>query len=119
MPLVSIIIPCHNSAPWLARAIDSALAQTVADKEIIFTDSGGIQEEAPTFQKPTLVMRENTERPEVIQAGCGKLVGTNPQTILAATSELLQNRTAYQKTSQTQNPFGDGHAAERIVSLLY
>jgi UDP-N-acetylglucosamine 2-epimerase (non-hydrolysing) len=64
-------------------------------------------------------MRENTERPEVIQAGCGKLVGTNPQNILAATSELLRSSAVYQKMSQTQNPFGDGHAAERIVSLLY
>ncbi len=86
---------------------------------LILTDSGGIQEEAPTFQKPVLVMRENTERPEVIQAGCGKLVGTHPQNILAATSELLQSTAAYQKMSQSQNPFGDGHAAQRIVSLLH
>jgi UDP-N-acetylglucosamine 2-epimerase (non-hydrolysing) len=84
--------------------------------EIIVTDSGGIQEEAPALGKPVLVTRDETERPEAIDAGTARLVGTASERIFAEASELLDDRAAYAKMSQAVNPFGDGHAAERIVA---
>jgi UDP-N-acetylglucosamine 2-epimerase (non-hydrolysing) len=84
----------------------------------ILTDSGGIQEEAPSFHKPVLILREVTERPEVIEAGAGKVVGTNQHRIVAEASRLLANRQAYQQMSSAPNPFGDGRAAERIAQIL-
>jgi UDP-N-acetylglucosamine 2-epimerase (non-hydrolysing) len=83
---------------------------------LILTDSGGIQEEAPTLGKPVLVMRDNTERPEAVAAGTAKLVGTDFETIVRETSRLLTDRSAYDAMSRAHNPFGDGHAAERIVA---
>jgi UDP-N-acetylglucosamine 2-epimerase (non-hydrolysing) len=85
---------------------------------LILTDSGGIQEEAPSFHKPVLVLRDVTERPEVIEVGAGKIVGTNRDRIVAETSRLLSDPAAYQAMSSTANPFGDGRAAERIVDAL-
>jgi UDP-N-acetylglucosamine 2-epimerase len=85
---------------------------------LILTDSGGIQEEAPSFGKPVLVLRQVTERPEVIEAGAGKLVGTGTLRILDEATLLLSDQAEYERMSRTENPFGDGHAAERIVSLL-
>ena len=85
---------------------------------LILTDSGGIQEEAPSFHKPVLVLREVTERPEVIEAGAGKIVGTNADRIVQEATQLLNDPAAYQAMSSAQNPFGDGHAAERIVQIL-
>lgn len=85
---------------------------------LILSDSGGIQEEAPSFQKPLLVLRETTERPEVVEAGCAKLVGTDPEVIFENASILLTDRAAYAAMSGKQNPFGDGSAADRIVELL-
>ena len=85
---------------------------------IILTDSGGIQEEAPSLNKPTLVMRDCTERPEGIAAGVVKLVGTKTETIVQATNELLQNEALYQRMSQAINPYGDGNASARIVDAL-
>ncbi|HLW36544.1 MAG TPA: UDP-N-acetylglucosamine 2-epimerase (non-hydrolyzing) [Chthoniobacterales bacterium] len=84
----------------------------------ILTDSGGIQEEAPALGKPILIMRDVTERPEVIESGCGRLVGTDVNNIADAASELLENRSAYEKMANRKDPFGDGRAAERIVNLL-
>jgi UDP-N-acetylglucosamine 2-epimerase (non-hydrolysing) len=84
----------------------------------ILTDSGGIQEEAPALGKPVLVMRDVTERAEVIESGCGRLVGTEVSNIAGAASELLKNRSAYEKMANVKNPFGDGRAAERIVNVL-
>jgi UDP-N-acetylglucosamine 2-epimerase (non-hydrolysing) len=87
---------------------------------IILTDSGGVQEEAPSLGKPVLVMREKTERPEAISAGTVKLVGMDEEVIVAETSSLLNNRKAYESMAQAVNPYGDGHAAERIVrAVLY
>lgn len=85
---------------------------------IVLTDSGGIQEEAPGLGKPVLVMRDTTERPEAVDAGTVKLVGTNYKTIVNNVSELLENKEAYEKMSKAVNPYGDGKACQRIVEYL-
>ena len=85
---------------------------------IILTDSGGIQEEAPAFGIPVLVLRETTERPEGIEAGTLKLVGTDPDQILREATRLLDDPSAYAEMARAANPYGDGNAAERIVSAL-
>jgi UDP-N-acetylglucosamine 2-epimerase (non-hydrolysing) len=85
---------------------------------LILTDSGGIQEEAPSFKKPVLVLRDVTERPEVIEAGAGRIVGTDVRRIVAETTRLLNNSAAYRAMSSAANPFGDGRAAARIVRIL-
>lgn len=85
---------------------------------LALTDSGGVQEEAPTFGKPVLVMRETTERPEGIAAGTAKLIGTDPATIIAEVSKLLDNPSAYNSMSRAHSPFGDGNAASRIAKVI-
>lgn len=85
---------------------------------LILTDSGGIQEEAPTLKKPVLVMREVTERPEVVELGLAKLVGTAPEAIIRETQHLLADSQAYEAMRLGLNPYGDGQAAQRIVQLL-
>jgi UDP-N-acetylglucosamine 2-epimerase (non-hydrolysing) len=85
---------------------------------LILTDSGGVQEEAPSLGKPVLVMRDNTERPEAITAGTAKLVGPHAQQIIQETCNLLDNDVLYAKMSHAANPYGDGKASERIVHLL-
>jgi len=85
---------------------------------LVLTDSGGIQEEAPALGKPTLVLREKTERPEGIAAGVLRLIGTDPARIVAEASRLLDDPVAYNEMAHAANPFGDGHAAERIVQAL-
>lgn len=85
---------------------------------LILTDSGGIQEEAPAFGIPTLVLRDVTERPEGVDAGTLKLTGTETAQITSEASLLLDNPSAYQAMSQASNPYGDGHAAERIVQEI-
>jgi len=84
----------------------------------VLTDSGGIQEEAPTFGKPVLVLRETTERPEGVEAGVARLVGVDRQRIVAGAVELLTSETAYWAMARGLNPYGDGHAAERIAAIL-
>jgi UDP-N-acetylglucosamine 2-epimerase (non-hydrolysing) len=86
--------------------------------DVVLTDSGGIQEEAPGLGKPVLVMRETTERPEALEAGTVKLVGTNYDNIVNEVSLLLDDRNYYEKMSKAVNPYGDGKACERIVSLI-
>ncbi|CAK9884448.1 MAG: UDP-N-acetylglucosamine 2-epimerase [Candidatus Erwinia impunctatus] len=86
---------------------------------LILTDSGGIQEEAPSLGKPVLVMRDTTERPEAIDAGTVRLVGTNSATIIDAVSDLLENESAYQKMSFSHNPYGDGTASQKIADAIY
>jgi UDP-N-acetylglucosamine 2-epimerase (non-hydrolysing) len=95
-----------------------ALVHLMKHAALVLTDSGGIQEEAPTFGKPVLVLREVTERPEGIEAGILKLVGTNTQQIVNEASSLLDDSAAYSRMAQARNPYGDGHAAERIVKSL-
>ena len=85
---------------------------------LLLTDSGGIQEEAPSFGKPVLVMRDTTERPEAIDAGTVKLVGTDPKTIVEQVLLLLQDDQYYQAMAKSHNPCGDGKAAGRIVDWL-
>jgi UDP-N-acetylglucosamine 2-epimerase (non-hydrolysing) len=80
-------------------------------------DSGGIQEEAPSLGKPVLVMRDTTERPEGIEAGTVKLVGTDKDAIINSTLQLLDNPSLYENMSKANNPYGDGKAAQRIVNL--
>lgn len=86
--------------------------------KLIITDSGGVQEEAPSLGKPVLVMRDTTERPEAVLAGTVKLVGTNVQRIVSETSELLDNKLAYDDMAKAHNPYGDGKACERIVNFM-
>ncbi len=84
----------------------------------ILTDSGGIQEEAPALGKPVLVMRKVTERPEALEAGTARLVGTDAENIFREAARLIEDRDAYEQMARAVNPFGDGHAAERIVKVL-
>jgi UDP-N-acetylglucosamine 2-epimerase (non-hydrolysing) len=84
----------------------------------IMTDSGGVQEEAPSLGKPVLVLRDETERPEGVTAGTLKLVGTDPKTVTDAMLELLDNSQVYQKMATAKNPYGDGHAAKHILDFL-
>ncbi len=85
---------------------------------VILTDSGGIQEEAPSLGKPVLVMRDTTERPEAVEAGTVKLVGTNVESITSALTELLDNPKAYKVMSFAHNPYGDGQACRKILNVL-
>ncbi|WP_233153028.1 non-hydrolyzing UDP-N-acetylglucosamine 2-epimerase [Motiliproteus sp. MSK22-1] len=85
---------------------------------LILTDSGGIQEEAPSLAKPVLVMRDNTERPEAVDAGTVKLVGTNTEKMVVAISRLMDDEDHYQSMARATNPYGDGKACARIVSIL-
>lgn len=85
---------------------------------LILTDSGGIQEEAPSLGKPVLVMRDTTERPEGIEAGTLKLVGTSEEVIYEEFNKLLTDKEEYRKMSNASNPYGDGHASERIIDIL-
>lgn len=90
----------------------------LARSYLILTDSGGIQEEAPSLGKPVLVMRDTTERPEGVEAGTLKLVGTNEDTIYQAIKLLLNNKEEYEKMSKASNPYGDGFASTRIADVL-
>ena len=85
---------------------------------IILTDSGGIQEEAPSLGKPVLVLRDTTERPEGIEAGTLKLVGTDAETIYRETRRLLTDEAEYRRMSRASNPYGDGHASQRIADAI-
>lgn len=85
---------------------------------LIITDSGGIQEEAPTLGKPVLVVRRETERPEAVEAGCVKIVGTNPDRIIAETERLLRDEREYEQMARAISPYGDGRAAERILQII-
>ena len=96
--------------PHFARLLDIS--------HIMLTDSGGVQEEAPALGKPVLVMRETTERPEGVEAGTAKLVGTDTNTIVRETNRLLDDDSAYAAMARAHNPFGDGHSAARIADLL-
>jgi UDP-N-acetylglucosamine 2-epimerase (non-hydrolysing) len=94
------------------------MVHLMKNARLILTDSGGIQEEAPAFGIPVLVMRELTERPEGVEANILKLVGTDTKKIVASTNQLLDNEAVYNSMAKASNPFGDGHAAERIVKGL-
>ena len=131
---VALIFPVHPN-PNVRRVMDGALAglgnvamiepldyphfaRLISIAEIMLTDSGGVQEEAPALGKPVLVMRETTERPEGVAAGTAKLVGTDADRIVTEIFTLLDDKAAYEAMARAHNPFGDGHSARRIVELL-
>ena len=95
-----------------------SLVNVMKHATIVLTDSGGIQEEAPGLGVPTLVLRETTERPEGVQAGTLKLVGTDQDVIITETRRLLDDPAARAAMAGAKNPYGDGHAAERIVDAI-
>jgi len=95
-----------------------AFISLMIDAKLIITDSGGVQEEAPSLGKPVLVMRDTTERPEAVEAGTVKLVGTNPQSIFNETMNLLNDAQAYAAMAKAHNPYGDGQACERIINFM-
>jgi UDP-N-acetylglucosamine 2-epimerase len=105
-----LLVEPQEYVPWVKLMQASTL---------ILTDSGGIQEEAPALGKPVLVMRETTERPEGIEAGTARLVGTDEDQIVTAASTLLHDQAAYQAMARAVNPYGDGHAAQRIREILF
>lgn len=104
---------------FLTEPLDYAeLVGAIQRSYLLLTDSGGLQEEAPSLGKPVLVLRETTERPEAVMAGTAKLIGTTPESILQETGRLLSQPDAYQEMATAINPFGDGHASERIAQAV-
>ena len=133
-PVVAIVFPVHLN-PNVRAVMNSALAgldnvallepldyphfaHLLSLAEIMLTDSGGVQEEAPALGKPVLVMRETTERPEGVAAGTAKLVGTDPIRIVTEIFTLLDDKAAYESMARAHNPFGDGTSARQIVELI-
>lgn len=115
---LSTILGSHPRA-FLCEPLEyPALIGALQRSTLVLTDSGGLQEEAPTLGKPVLVLRETTERPEAIQAGVAQLVGTNSQTILSTALQLLNSPPTYEAMAQAINPYGDGNAAVRIVQAI-
>ena len=90
----------------------------MANCYIVMSDSGGIQEEAPSLGKPVLVLRDDTERPEAVEAGTAKLVGSSKETIVASVSDLIMNKVSYMSMSEAKNPFGNGTASKKITRFL-
>jgi UDP-N-acetylglucosamine 2-epimerase (non-hydrolysing) len=133
-PDLLIIFPIHPN-PVIRRAVlphlrdhpnitvtepleYGAFARLLGRAHLVLTDSGGIQEEAPTLGKPVLVMRDTTERPEAVSAGTVALVGTDEDRIVSGVTHLLHSPAAYRRMANAVNPYGDGHAAERAVAAL-
>lgn len=131
---IKVVYPIHMN-PMIKELADEIFTETkrvkiippmevvdfhnlLAKSHIILTDSGGIQEEAPSLGKPVLVMRDTTERPEGIEAGTLKLVGTEEEVIYEHFKELLENKVLYKEMSEASNPYGDGTASEQIVTIL-
>lgn len=133
-PDLSVHLPVHRN-PIVSKQIHALLGNTarvklcepldyidlqaaLRDSYLVLTDSGGIQEEAPIYGVPSLVLREVTERPEAVQAGVAKIIGTQEQRIITEVSLLLDDQSAYQLMARATNPFGDGKAAQRIVQAI-
>ncbi|QEE32363.1 UDP-N-acetylglucosamine 2-epimerase [Malaciobacter canalis] len=133
-PNIDIVYPVHLN-PNVQKPVKEILSNTsnvylidplqyeqfiyMMDKSyFIITDSGGVQEEAPSLGKPVLVMRETTERPEAVEAETVKLVGTNKKMIIEEAQKLIDDKTEYEKMSKAHNPYGDGKACERIVEFV-
>ncbi|WP_461635905.1 non-hydrolyzing UDP-N-acetylglucosamine 2-epimerase [Glutamicibacter soli] len=133
-PEVEFVLPLHRNPvvrecllPYIEGVSNITLTEPLSYGEftrmldastVVLTDSGGVQEEAPSLGKPVLVMRENTERPEAVSAGTVRLIGTDEQRIYDSVSELLNSPTAYADMANAVNPYGDGLAAERTVAAL-
>lgn len=135
LPDVEIIFPVHKN-PKVREVVNEELghldrvfltdpidyepfANLMNRATLIMTDSGGLQEEAPALGKPVLVLRDTTERPEAVDAGTVKLIGTNCEKVYGAAKILLTDATAYKKMAEAQSPYGDGLAAKRIVKALF
>lgn len=104
---------------FLTEPLDyTSLVGAIQRCHLLMTDSGGLQEEAPSLGKPVLVLRDTTERPEAVHAGTAKLIGTKANDIFEAASELLTNDGLYEQMATAINPFGDGHASDRIVQIV-
>jgi len=133
-PEVKVVMPVHFN-PNVRSKVDQILrgnpniiliepldylnfAHLMGKAELILTDSGGVQEEAPTLGKPILVLRETTERPEGVDSGTAKLVGSDRELIVAEASKLLSDKSAYEAMANKVNPYGDGKAAARIVDAM-
>jgi UDP-N-acetylglucosamine 2-epimerase (non-hydrolysing) len=133
-PDVEIVFPVHPN-PNVRKSVDRVLrgskgvvltgpldyrdfVKLLKSCYLIITDSGGIQEEAPSLKKPVLVMREVTERPEAVKAGAVKIVGTDFDRIVASAEELLGSRSRYRKMIARTNPYGDGKTSQRIVRII-
>ena len=133
-PNVEIIFPVHKN-PKVREVVNAELgnlervrltdpmdyepfANLMNRADLILTDSGGVQEEAPALGKPVLVLRDTTERPEAVHAGTVKLIGTDRETVYSTAKILLTDTAAYRKMAEARSPYGDGHAAERIVKAL-
>lgn len=134
LPDVEIIFPVHRN-PKVREVVQEELgglnrvfltdpldyepfANLMNRATLILTDSGGVQEEAPALGKPVLVLRDTTERPEAVDAGTVKLIGTNQATVYGAAKTLLTDTAEYRKMAEARSPYGDGHAAERIVQAM-
>lgn len=133
-PDTVLVLPMHRN-PLVREPIQASLGQrdrvfltepldykqlvgAIARCYFLLTDSGGLQEEAPSLGKPVLVLRDNTERPEAVDAGTAKLIGTHSEAIFANAQELLSDKNAYNQMANAINPFGDGLAAKRIVEII-
>jgi UDP-N-acetylglucosamine 2-epimerase (non-hydrolysing) len=133
-PNVEIVFPVHKN-PKVREVVDSVLgglervhlidpldyqpfANLLAKSYLVLTDSGGIQEEAPSLGKPVLVLRDTTERPEAVEAGTVKLIGTDRERVYAETKRLLTDAAEYERMATACNPYGDGQAASRIVQTI-
>ncbi|WP_299491273.1 UDP-N-acetylglucosamine 2-epimerase (non-hydrolyzing) [Acaryochloris sp. IP29b_bin.137] len=133
-PDTALVLPLHRN-PTVRKPLQAILGQhprifltepldytdlvgAIQRCHLLITDSGGLQEEAPSLGKPVLVLRETTERPEAVTAGTAKLIGTNTATIVTEASHLLNHDQAYNAMAKAINPFGDGHASERIVAAV-
>ncbi len=133
-PDVRVIYPCHMN-PAVRGLADEMFGSNnrvrvieplevtdfhnlIKKSYLVLTDSGGIQEEGPSLGKPVLVVRETTERPEGVEAGTLKLVGTSTENIVRQVSRLLDDNKEYERMSRAENPYGDGHASERIVNAV-
>ncbi len=133
-PMMDIVYPVHLN-PNVQKPVYDILANNsniylippqeylqflylMKNSYIVLTDSGGIQEEAPSLGKPVLVMRDTTERPEAVEAGTVELVGTNKKLIISKVEELIKNTEKYETMSKAHNPYGDGKASSRIVKVL-
>ena len=132
--VATVVLPVHKN-PIVSETVNNILGPVsniqlvepldyepfvhlMKHSHLILTDSGGIQEEAPSFGKPVLVLREETERPEAVIAGAVKVVGTNTDNIVAEAEKLLSDNQEYEKMAKAVNPYGDGKASVRIVSAL-
>lgn len=133
-PDIEVVLPVHPN-PEVKGTVEAVLCDTprvrliapvdyvefvhlMARSYLILTDSGGVQEEAPSLGKPVLVLRDTTERPEGVEAGTAVVVGTDRERIVATASHLLTSTEAYERMATAVSPYGDGHASERIVSAL-